>query len=422
MRKGESDASAYDHMPFRIIMPMPWAATYALLSHARLLSLLFQAIHNVVLQLSIYKKGPPHHVMSHRPIKVGSCCNRTFAGVVHDDIMSRGEALGAWGGGGAFAYRKEMLTQFMALSAMATVLVCLNLHAEVHIADGDESVAFDKPLCADVRLPTPATPGRCDYGGWAHNFYGRMQVRLWSVRGLAPLVTPAIGFSRGCSCATTAYNDLGTFRTRGLQTSRVGWWLAAQVPLMKFVYSDNRRWFGHTAREVAAVASVAHVLSQYACAPSNHSKMEYRHLQLHDDGFVVRKPGIIAVHGNLVSATIDMPVMVGVALEPGSVPPQFHGAFLRRTIPYHTIPLLLSPLVPNLQVCVQGRDARPVPVIWTNRDGEQVMNLGNLHKLLAEEPDLGSQCCAGSASGGIGGCAPKHGARRGATSPPSGPQ
>ena len=38
---------------------------------------------------------------------------------------------------------------------------------------------------------------------------------------------------------------------------------------------------------------------------------------------------------------------------------------------------------------VHCRDARPVRVIWTDRDNDQVMNLGNLHNLLAEDPALG---------------------------------
>ena len=78
MRHGGYNVSAYDKMPFRIIITMPWAMTYALLSYVRLLSLFFLAISNAVLQLRIYNKGPPHHVMSDRSIKVGSCCNTTL--------------------------------------------------------------------------------------------------------------------------------------------------------------------------------------------------------------------------------------------------------------------------------------------------------------------------------------------------------
>ena len=85
-------------------------------------------------------------------------------------IVSSGEALGAWRKGAVFAYRKQLSTLFMVLSTRATVSLSLSLHTEVHIIDGDESSAFDKPLHAYVRLLTAATSRRSDFGGCAHDF------------------------------------------------------------------------------------------------------------------------------------------------------------------------------------------------------------------------------------------------------------
>ena len=98
----------------------------------------------------------------------------------------------------------------------------------------------------------------------------------------------------------------------------------------EYVYSDDRRWFGRTTKEVAAVAIVAHVLAQDACAPSNHAKMHYTSLRLQPDITVVRCPGDIVVHGPPVRATMDVPCVPGVALEPGAVPPNFKGSFLKQ--------------------------------------------------------------------------------------------
>ena len=64
--------------------------------------------------------------------------------------MSQGKAPGVWRGA-TFAHRKELSTQFMALSAKATVSLSLGMHREVHKVHPDESRAFDKPLRPNAR-------------------------------------------------------------------------------------------------------------------------------------------------------------------------------------------------------------------------------------------------------------------------------
>ena len=160
-----------------------------------------------------------------------------------------------------------------------------------------------------------------------------MQVWLGSVSGLAPLVTPAIEFSRGSSCAATAYTNMGDFRTREIETLR--WWLAARVPLMQFVYSYDCRWLGCNTREVAVVASVAHVMAQDACAPINHSKMQHTHQHTRVHSTVVCRPGLKVVHGNPVSAAIDTPVIMGVGLEHGKGLADFQRMLLYLVLKVH---------------------------------------------------------------------------------------
>ena len=223
MQRGGSIASSVDDIPFNVITAMPWCATYIIMWYAHLLANFRTALSNRVLQMCIYKSGPRHHCNSYRPIKIGSCINRTMAGVVSEDIVSRGETLGPWGGC-VFAYTQELLMHYLAPSARATVSMSLSRLGQCHIVEGDESGAFDRPIRADLTDSTRNWAGRCDYGSWAENFYGRAQVRVWSVKGVAPAATHELGFSQGYSCVATTYTDLGVYRTRGLLTSRQGWW------------------------------------------------------------------------------------------------------------------------------------------------------------------------------------------------------
>ena len=195
MQRGGSIASFMDDIPFNVIMAMPWCATYIIMWYAHLSANFRSALSNTVMQTCFYKSGPRHHFNSYGPIKVGSCINRTMAGVVSEDIVSWGEPLGLWGGC-AFAYKQELSTHYLALSAHATVSMSLSRFGQCHIVEGDESGAFDRPIRADLRGLTRNWAGRCDYGSWAEDFYGRAQVRVWSLRGVAPAATPELGFHR----------------------------------------------------------------------------------------------------------------------------------------------------------------------------------------------------------------------------------
>ena len=79
-------------------------------------------------------------------------------------------------------------------------------------------------------------------------------------------------------------------------------------------WSDDRRWFGNSLREVAWVAEQAHRLPLDACAPSSHSRFEYTHLRLQPDGTVACVLGEVFSYGGVARATADPPVLVGVPL------------------------------------------------------------------------------------------------------------
>ena len=168
--------------------------TFIVMRYAHLLASFRIALSIAVMQICIYKSGPVIIFFSYRPIKVGFCINRTMAGLVSEDIVPPGKTLGLWTGC-AFAYRQELMTYYPALSGRATVSMSLSLLGQCHIVEGDERVAFDRPIRGNLTELTRNSAGRCDYGYWAENVYGRAHMRVLSVRGVAPAATPELGFS-----------------------------------------------------------------------------------------------------------------------------------------------------------------------------------------------------------------------------------
>ena len=118
--RGGSDAASLDDVPFSLLQALPFCAMEPLLHYSNLLSLHETALSNVVLQMGILKGGPTHLFNSYRPSKMGSSFSRLFAGVVHDDVVTRGESLSTWCGR-LFSYRKELCPAYMALAARAAV-------------------------------------------------------------------------------------------------------------------------------------------------------------------------------------------------------------------------------------------------------------------------------------------------------------
>ena len=192
------------------------------------------------------------------------------AGVVHVEVGFQAEVEGTLDGS-TYSYRKSISPQFMGLAGS------LAKYAQVHIVEGDESGAFDMPIRCDVARATKTWPGQCDWGTWAAGYYGRQQVQIWTTKGLAQPVVPQLGFSQGCRLAATGYVDLGKYRTRGLRTLSNRWWEGATF-FSEVVFSDDRRWFGRSNDEASRVSTVAHLLSQEACAPSNLEKALYTSL------------------------------------------------------------------------------------------------------------------------------------------------
>ena len=136
-----------------------------------------------------------------------------------------------------------------------------------------------------------------------------------------------------------------------LQTLGEGWWLRSGVPLFEFTFSDDRRWFGRTAAEASRVATIAHVLSGDACAPSNKAKMAYTILRLQPDGAVRRVPGVLDVHGTPVSASDEVPVIVGITLEPLSVSSVLFTKFMKRS---RTLRSFVRRFQPNLLLALRA--------------------------------------------------------------------
>ena len=67
-REGGSDATSLDQIPIGLMALMPIARVRALIEYMRLLTWFVYAMSNVVLQLSIFKKGPRWLFQSYWPI------------------------------------------------------------------------------------------------------------------------------------------------------------------------------------------------------------------------------------------------------------------------------------------------------------------------------------------------------------------
>ena len=77
------------------------------------------------------------------------------------------------------------------------------------------------------------------------------------------------------------------------------------------------------------MATVAHVLSQDACAPSNQAKMHYTFLQLTPSGIIQRARHVIYVHGMHVESALSVPEVVGRTLEPHTAPSQLQSRVVK---------------------------------------------------------------------------------------------
>ena len=74
---------------------------------------------------------------------------------------------------------------------------------------------------------------------------------------------------------------------------------------------------------------MAHILSSDTCAPSNQAKMAYTVLKVHAGGGVQQGSGVLDVHSTRVSASREMPMIVGITLQPQTVSPRLVCRFLK---------------------------------------------------------------------------------------------
>ena len=207
-----SNAVSFDNLPLFFLRGLSTSGVVSLLEYMRLLTLFPAAVSNIALQLAIYKKGPKHLFTSYRPIKLGYAVNRLEASCIHHEAAHRAELEGSWDAQ-CFSYRKEITPFAMAFAIRAAIHIALVRNGEIRIVDRDETSAFDRVICDDLRDLRLLWPTQCAFGKWAFGFYRRQRVRLSTVFGPSPLVSTEEGFSQGCPFAPTGYNLLGAVRS-----------------------------------------------------------------------------------------------------------------------------------------------------------------------------------------------------------------
>ena len=99
------------------------------------------------------------------------------------------------------------------------------------------------------------------------------------------------------------------------------------------------------------MATVAHILSGDACAPSNQAKMAYTVLKVHAGGGVQR---------GSVPASREVPVIVGITLEPQTASPGLIRLFLKRA---RTLRTFFKPFQPNLLLALPATMAYLVAIL-----------------------------------------------------------
>ena len=325
-----SNATSLDDLPYAVLRELSGCGISALVSYMEVLRRTPEALSNAVIQLGIFKKGPKHLFSSYRPIKLGSAVNRLEGFIVHEVTSIRAELSGCYSGP-LFAYRSELSPSFLALSLRAAVTMTLLSDGQVHLVDGDESGAFDMPIREDVSHLTKIWSMSNDFGSFAGNLYNQQRFHLWSSLGLCPAVQMQEGFPQGCSLAATAFGVLGCLRTSALRNEHPHGHAIASLPVFEFVYSDDRRWLGRTAREVEQTVSKALCLAQDACASNNVAKMKYSMITLGPTG----KPSLSSVgsidimNDSLVSEN-KVPIVVGLPAIPNFTYPGLQASFFKR--------------------------------------------------------------------------------------------
>ena len=317
--RGKSDTTAFDEITYSLLRAMPYAGRVASVSYVQRLRTYPQAISNHLLQMGICKGGYPHVFETDRPIKVGSVPNRSEASSIHAETAYRAEMDGTLAGQ-VFAYRSEIRSQYMAFTARAISSMHLVSTGESHIVDGDESGAFDTPTRSDVEVLSAIMPTQCSFGAWAREFYGRQQVRLYTVHGISGPVTTQEGFSQGCSFAATGYGVVGSVRNQAV----LSYLMRGADPVIsahELVYSDDQRWMADSEVGIVQVTSLTHQVAGSDCAINNLTKMAYTSLRLLGDGNIQRMGNTITVAGRATRAGMAVPTVVGIPIQPGTCSP-----------------------------------------------------------------------------------------------------
>ena len=127
----------------------------------------------------------------------------------------------------------------------------------------------------------------------------------------------------------------------------------------------EKKWGGMdkyvvVAEEASRVATVAHILSGDACAPSNQAKMAYTVLGVQAGGEVQWGSGVLDVHSTPVSASRDVPVIVGITLEPQAASPELVLRFMKRS---RTLRTFVRRSQPNLLLALRATMAYLIAIL-----------------------------------------------------------
>ena len=263
---------------------------------------------------SLVKSGPPTVAKSYRPVALEPVLARKESGCAQHRLAETMEMSGHLTPE-YFSYRSGHSPAFMALACRGAAEGTLRRTGSVAIGDHDESDAFLRVQREDSAALMGLLPGVWNWGAWAADFYSRLRIRPSTLEGFAPPYVSGEGHNQGDGFAGEGFQALQAAID---STLRVSWDVrlgeghgGAPLPAVKFTFSDDRRFFGTSLREVARRAEECAVSSRAVGRVVHPSKVEFFLIELH--GGAPRLVETI-VPGYQTATSTDPPKVVGIPL------------------------------------------------------------------------------------------------------------
>ena len=177
-----------------------------------------------------------------------------------------------------FSYRTCLSTPFLVLAGRSSIYASLAIHGSCAICDWDESAAYWRVVREFTGGLLRLLPS---VWAWAHRYYSKLVIRVITREGFAPPFSTGEGGNLGDSFAALHYQAPSHVLTL---SQEINWSLSLPLRLpghhvsllaTVLVYSDDRRFFAPTLRQVVSQDDACRDASRRACRVIYPDKLEY---------------------------------------------------------------------------------------------------------------------------------------------------